>query len=307
MKDYYGLLGIRHFTSNQDEIKAAYREQIRFFHPDAGNVPEEIALQFSQDLNEIYAVLSDPEAKANYDEMLAQELLAKRASVGHQSAHYDAPQQDEVPSPAAPRTSVRKPTIFRADYIFGALLIIAIIGGMILPSLKDGHDPVASQSSSENTVSSTVPDNSGSLYKPDPIYTMKKPGFKAVAVYNGQIFLNPSDDRVAPLTVDTSGEGGYYIYLDSNSGRNDMAFYVAGGQSLDILVPLEVYDIYYATGDYWRGEDYLFGPKTAYYHCDDKFKFSAENGKYLGWTLTLYPVADGNLDTDPISAADFPG
>ena len=86
-----------------------------------------------------------------------------------------------------------------------------------------------------------------------------------------------------------------------------IAVYVVGGQSLAILVPLEVYDIYYATGDYWRGEDYLFGPGTAYYHCDDKFKFSAGNDKYLGWTLTLYPVADGNLDTDPISAADFPG
>lgn len=85
-----------------------------------------------------------------------------------------------------------------------------------------------------------------------------------------------------------------------------MAFYVQGGTSIDIDVPLGEYEIYYATGYTWYGLDNLFGSDTTYYKCEDTFPFTYLSNTYNGWTLTLYAVSNGNMDTERIDASDFP-
>ena len=64
-KDYYKILDISEFSS-QDEIKSAYRKLARKWHPDiAGNTPDIIA-KFKE-INEAYEILSDKTKKADYD------------------------------------------------------------------------------------------------------------------------------------------------------------------------------------------------------------------------------------------------
>lgn len=60
-KSYYDILGVKK-TASADEIKKAFRKQAQKLHPDAGGDEE----QFKQ-VNEAYAVLSDPQKKAQYD------------------------------------------------------------------------------------------------------------------------------------------------------------------------------------------------------------------------------------------------
>lgn len=64
-KDYYKILGLDTNKVNIDEIKIAYREQAKKYHPDVngGNSSEE---RF-KDINEAYRVLSDPTTKRKYD------------------------------------------------------------------------------------------------------------------------------------------------------------------------------------------------------------------------------------------------
>ena len=66
-KDYYKILGLDTNKVNIDEIKIAYREQAKKYHPDVngGNSSEE---RF-KDINEAYRVLSTGSTKRRYDRM----------------------------------------------------------------------------------------------------------------------------------------------------------------------------------------------------------------------------------------------
>ncbi len=65
-KDYYQLLGIDK-TADADTVKKAYRKLARKFHPDVSKEADAAARM--SEVNEAYAVLSDPEKRAAYDEL----------------------------------------------------------------------------------------------------------------------------------------------------------------------------------------------------------------------------------------------
>lgn len=62
-RDYYAVLGVPRDASDV-EIKRAFRELARRHHPDVGPADNGEAFR---EINEAYAVLSDPEARARYD------------------------------------------------------------------------------------------------------------------------------------------------------------------------------------------------------------------------------------------------
>lgn len=65
-KDYYATLGVARDAA-AEAIKKAYRKLARKYHPDVSKEPE--AEQRMKELNEAYAVLSDPEKRAAYDQL----------------------------------------------------------------------------------------------------------------------------------------------------------------------------------------------------------------------------------------------
>jgi curved DNA-binding protein len=68
-RDYYEVLGVAR-GSTADEIKASYRRLARKHHPDLhhGKARQEAEEGFKE-INEAYAVLSDPEKRARYDQL----------------------------------------------------------------------------------------------------------------------------------------------------------------------------------------------------------------------------------------------
>ena len=63
---YYSLLEL-HPSASAIEIRRAYRELSKRYHPDTTNLPRAIATAKFQQLNEAYATLSNPERRLNYD------------------------------------------------------------------------------------------------------------------------------------------------------------------------------------------------------------------------------------------------
>ena len=66
-RDYYEVLGITKGASD-DEIKSAYRKLVKKYHPDLNKDNVKEAEEKMKEVNEAYAVLSDSEKKAKYDQ-----------------------------------------------------------------------------------------------------------------------------------------------------------------------------------------------------------------------------------------------
>ncbi len=63
---YYTLLGL-HPSASVQNIRQAYRELSKLYHPDITQLPATIATQKFQQLNEAYATLSNVDRRAAYD------------------------------------------------------------------------------------------------------------------------------------------------------------------------------------------------------------------------------------------------
>jgi molecular chaperone DnaJ len=66
-KDYYEILGVKK-TATEAELKKAYRELAKKYHPDKNKGNKEAENRFKE-ISEAYAVLSDKEKRAQYDRL----------------------------------------------------------------------------------------------------------------------------------------------------------------------------------------------------------------------------------------------
>lgn len=65
-KDYYNVLGLNSNKVTIDEIKLAYREQAKKYHPDM-HAGDSVLEEKFKEINEAYRILSDPKSRKRYD------------------------------------------------------------------------------------------------------------------------------------------------------------------------------------------------------------------------------------------------
>lgn len=91
-KDYYKILGLETNKVSIDEIKTAYREQAKRYHPDV-NVGDKNAEERFKDINEAYNTLLNPSTKRKYDRMWNTHIGRKK-SKSNQSKQKSASRGD---------------------------------------------------------------------------------------------------------------------------------------------------------------------------------------------------------------------
>lgn len=79
---HYEILGIKKDAST-DEIKAAYKQLVKKYHPDVYPGDKTFAEKKTQEINAAYDVLSDPDKKREYDE-----LISPQASTAYTPPDY---------------------------------------------------------------------------------------------------------------------------------------------------------------------------------------------------------------------------
>lgn len=87
-KDYYKILGLETNKVNNDEIKIAFREQAKKYHPDVNGGSASTEERF-KDINEAYRVLSNSSSKRKYDRMWNTHVGKKQANKSYEESKRD--------------------------------------------------------------------------------------------------------------------------------------------------------------------------------------------------------------------------
>ena len=84
-KDYYKILELETNKVNIDEIKVAFREQAKKYHPDVNSTS--MAEERFKDINEAYRILSDATEKRKYDRIWYSHVGKKKENIKRESAN----------------------------------------------------------------------------------------------------------------------------------------------------------------------------------------------------------------------------
>lgn len=123
---------------------------------------------------------------------------------------------------------------------------------------------------------------------------------------HGELKMKLKGECIAPFKI-KSERGGYYLIKlqDSKDASKYLTIFIHGGKSIKLKIPLGSYIFKYAYGKKWYGYKHYFGKKTLYSKANETFDFKLMNNQAIGYTITLYTVPGGNLQTHNINPEEF--
>ena len=100
---------------------------------------------------------------------------------------------------------------------------------------------------------------------------------EAAAPRAGLMWNKTGLPAVFPLQVQTDPGQNYYLKLeDTETGAPALAAFIEGGAHFRVLVPPGTFDLSFATGEAWQGEEALFGPETQRIVVSDPLTFAVK-------------------------------
>ncbi len=138
-KSYYAILGLTPWA-NERQIRQAYRELSKLYHPDTTTLPTAEAVNRFREINDAYANLSNPERRSAYDRSIEFSRLSvfqeqKSTDPLKPDCHYA---DDDIPS-ERPLSSGEVFALFLLSLTFVACLVLVILiavvrGDRLLPA-----------------------------------------------------------------------------------------------------------------------------------------------------------------------------
>jgi hypothetical protein len=136
----------------------------------------------------------------------------------------------------------------------------------------------------------------------------KKQFTRSLRPRQGVVQIYSRKSRIAPFRVDTPAGDNYFIKLVEVSDKKTpvLTFFIYGGGTFQMDVPLGTYIMRYAIGKDWYGEQLLFGPcTTSFYEADAELAFTREGNTAKGHRITLEKQVGGNLETMDVDEEQF--
>lgn len=317
--DYYVILGVEP-TASLQVIREAYRVRVQILHPDRfdrSRSPSawKQANAMLLELNEAFAVLSDPSRRRAYDADFVRATGPDETKSTQRSDRQPPAGTGRGASRAAPSRAQRQP---RGNPSSGLRLLV--LGGVVVWLALYVSTPYEVPSSAPTRAQPSVDVDETA----DPLggYTPDRPsqsdpggaqgcdtGVDTSALpANGRVWRLDRRDPLAPLEVRVRGDRHYLVKVEQ--GGVAVAFmFVRAGSSAEMLVPLGDYSLKYATGSgqYWCGSDAQrpFGQQTLFFRADEVFSFRDIGSQYSGYTVELFLQPDGNLSTTALSPSQW--
>ncbi len=135
MKNYYEILGVS-TDSSKEEIKNAFKELIRKYHPDRNDAPD--ANEKTRDIIEAYKILTDDDARKRYDSEFSWENNKKAKEYsqenynqeGYGNNHSEAPRDPILEKwiKSARKQAKEEMSNFKSDFPDASKSVIKGIG-----------------------------------------------------------------------------------------------------------------------------------------------------------------------------------
>ncbi|HIK44863.1 MAG TPA: DnaJ domain-containing protein [Leptolyngbyaceae cyanobacterium M65_K2018_010] len=93
-RTHYDLLGVKP-TASPQQIRQAFRELSKLYHPDTTTLPAEEATEKFQQLNEAYGILSSPDRRWTYDQQVGYSRISVMQPLEPLSRATSLPQRKE--------------------------------------------------------------------------------------------------------------------------------------------------------------------------------------------------------------------
>ena len=127
-KTYYDVLEVKD-TASEEVIRGAYRHLSQKWHPDRNANNREEAEKAIKEINEAYAVLSNPDRRRKYDhELMAKQESSKKQSSFQPKPHHSSPSTE----------SQRKDRGLRGRFIFAAFVLLLITAIALYAASQSG-------------------------------------------------------------------------------------------------------------------------------------------------------------------------
>ena len=165
MPSYYELLGLKPNASVQ-EIRRAYRDLSKLYHPDTTELESAIAVPKFQALNEAYATLSSPEKRLTYDYKSGYSRISVMQPLSHQRPRPSQPDAPHDWSASAYLDPNDRP--LSAGEMFALFILgITFIGCLVLVfAISLTHDDLGGEIESLLRSPQAVPEHVDDIIEP---------------------------------------------------------------------------------------------------------------------------------------------
>lgn len=111
-------------------------------------------------------------------------------------------------------------------------------------------------------------------------------------------------DGWGELTIENGGSEDAAVVL-TLEGKSVCVAYVRAGDEFTVDgIRDGRYEVYFSAGSAWDGAQ--FTVDASYERFEDAFDFTTTEKEYTVWTVTLFAVEGGEVQTAPVDANDFP-